>query len=190
MKKVFKNPIFTFILGAVIFGGIGVVYAYVATAADVSYSPSDTSWSVSNVKTALDDLYTKSNNWVNPYGMDAPTHFLCDGSNLPNFTSPTDPPSGKKAYLALHEDRTRSVCIIRNNTQHCFRGNNYWLEKKHILGVFSDIICTVGSKDDYYICTASDIECQIFNNGDVYCQYRDPSSHVIELNHDGTGRCS
>lgn len=55
MKKLFKNPIFTFILGAVLFGTIGVYASSILNAEDVVYN--DT-----NVKTALDELYTKVNN--------------------------------------------------------------------------------------------------------------------------------
>ena len=60
IKTLFKNPIFTFILGAVIFGTISTIYAAsLATAENVSYTSSDTSWSVTNLKAALDDLYSK-----------------------------------------------------------------------------------------------------------------------------------
>lgn len=57
MKKIFKNPFFTFILGSLIFGGIGVVYAYSIFANDIGFEPNNSSWNVSNVKDALDDLY-------------------------------------------------------------------------------------------------------------------------------------
>ena len=61
MKRMIKNPIFAFILGAIIFGGIGTVVAATILAKDVSYTPKDTTWKVDNVKDAIDDLYTKAN---------------------------------------------------------------------------------------------------------------------------------
>ncbi len=39
MKKVFKSRIFAFVLGVIIFGGIGVVSAYTIFANDVGYTP-------------------------------------------------------------------------------------------------------------------------------------------------------
>ena len=52
MKKIIKNPIFTFILGAIIFGSIGVLASNIL-AQDVTYGNT-------NVKLALDVLYTKA----------------------------------------------------------------------------------------------------------------------------------
>lgn len=59
MKKIIKNPILTFVLGALIFGGIGVVSAYTILASDIGYTPKDTTWEVDNVEDAIDDLYSK-----------------------------------------------------------------------------------------------------------------------------------
>ena len=56
MKKIIKNPIFTFILGAIIFGSIGSVVAYNYNAKDIGYTPSDNTWEVNNVGDALKDL--------------------------------------------------------------------------------------------------------------------------------------
>jgi len=67
MKKIIKNPIFTFILGALIFGGIVGVSAYAIFANDIGYTPKDTTWKksngedITNVKDAIDELYSKSN---------------------------------------------------------------------------------------------------------------------------------
>ena len=57
MKKILnKKNIFSFVLGAVIFGCIGVVSAYAIFANEISYSPIDSDWEVENVQTAIDDL--------------------------------------------------------------------------------------------------------------------------------------
>ena len=67
MKKIIKNPIFTFILGALIFGGIVGVSAYTIFANDIGYTPKDSTWKksngedITNVKDAIDDLYSKAN---------------------------------------------------------------------------------------------------------------------------------
>ena len=65
MKKILKNPLFSFILGSIIFGGIGTVFAYSILAEDVGYTPKDTTWEVDNVSDAIDDLRDiASNNYV------------------------------------------------------------------------------------------------------------------------------
>lgn len=68
MKKIFrKSNIFSFLLGAVMFGGITVVSAYTIFANDIEYTPKDTAWKksdgtdITNVKEAIDELYIKSN---------------------------------------------------------------------------------------------------------------------------------
>ena len=68
MKKIFKKSnIFSFLLGALIFTGITSVAAYSIFATDIGYTPSDSTWKksngedITNVKDAIDELYTKSN---------------------------------------------------------------------------------------------------------------------------------
>ena len=60
MQKLFKNPLFTFIIGFIMAVGITVVFAYDFNAQNVEYLPSDSSWNVDNTKTALDSLYEKN----------------------------------------------------------------------------------------------------------------------------------
>ena len=57
MKKIIKNPIFTFILGAILFGGTTGVLAATLLASNIKYTPKDKTWKVDNVKDAIDDLY-------------------------------------------------------------------------------------------------------------------------------------
>ena len=57
MKRIINNPIFTFIIGSVLFGSIGSIYAYRLLAEQVEYNPEENSWNVSNVDNALDNLY-------------------------------------------------------------------------------------------------------------------------------------
>ena len=63
MKKVFKNPIFTYILGFVTALSITSVLAYSTIADDVGYTPTDDTWDVEDVSAALDDLYEKNHRY-------------------------------------------------------------------------------------------------------------------------------
>ena len=59
MKKIFKLKLFYFILGAIIFGGIGTVFAYSIFANDVGFTPMASEWDVDNVEDALNSLHTE-----------------------------------------------------------------------------------------------------------------------------------
>ena len=59
MKKYSNSKIFSFILGAIIFGGIGVASAYTLFANNIGFTPRDTTWNVDNTKDAIDDLHTQ-----------------------------------------------------------------------------------------------------------------------------------
>ena len=55
MRRFIKNNIVGFILGAILFGSIGVV-AYTLNATQVSYTPSDKTWKVKTVEEAINDM--------------------------------------------------------------------------------------------------------------------------------------
>lgn len=58
MKKIFNNPIFMFILGALVCGSVGTVAANVILSSkDVTFT-SGNNWQANNVSDALDDLYS------------------------------------------------------------------------------------------------------------------------------------
>ena len=59
MKKYSNSKIFSFILGAIIFGGIGVASAYTLFANNIGFTSRDTTWNVDNTKDAIDDLHTQ-----------------------------------------------------------------------------------------------------------------------------------
>ena len=65
MKKIFNNPIFTFVLGAIIFGTTGVIAATLM-ATNVSYSNTNSGINANNVQDAIDILYDKANNPIIP----------------------------------------------------------------------------------------------------------------------------
>ena len=55
MKKIFKNRLFIFILGMVVsLSGVVVASNYIAS--DISYTPSDSNWKVSNVAEAINSI--------------------------------------------------------------------------------------------------------------------------------------
>ena len=58
IKKLKNSTLFGIIIGGIIFGGIGIYTASLYYAKDVSYTPDDESWKVSNVNDALNILYS------------------------------------------------------------------------------------------------------------------------------------
>lgn len=67
MRRIIKNNLLGFILGAIIFSGVTVL-ATQYLAKDISFSPKNSTWKASdgsdivNVKDAIDDLYKLKNN--------------------------------------------------------------------------------------------------------------------------------
>lgn len=58
-----KKFILGFIIGSLLFSGITVLAIHVYHANEISYSPKNTNWNVSNVKSALDSLDTDFTNY-------------------------------------------------------------------------------------------------------------------------------
>lgn len=61
MKKEYIIRVLFFILGALFFGGISFVFAFDFSSNNVSYTPKDTTWDVTNVDDALNNLHDYSN---------------------------------------------------------------------------------------------------------------------------------
>ena len=61
MNKIIKSRIFIFIIGGIIFGTIGICATTLYQSNTIEYSPTDSSWNVTNVSDALNDLYEKNN---------------------------------------------------------------------------------------------------------------------------------
>ena len=57
MKKIIKNPIFTFILGVISTLGITSALAYSILASNVGFTPTEELWDVENTDEALNDLH-------------------------------------------------------------------------------------------------------------------------------------
>lgn len=57
-----KTWFFGLITGGILFGGIGVMATTYFSSSDVSFTPTDDSWDVSNVQDAIDSLYSIADN--------------------------------------------------------------------------------------------------------------------------------
>lgn len=95
MKKFIKSRIFSFMLGAVIFGSISV-YAYSLKSSDISFNPENSEWQVTNLEEAVNYLYSVSKeynkeiNIPNLYfndkgGSEADGYLIYDATNYSNL---------------------------------------------------------------------------------------------------------
>ena len=66
MNKLLKNSLFTFILGAIIFGTTGVIAATLL-ASNISYDNTSSGINANNVQDAISELYTKANTSYDEY---------------------------------------------------------------------------------------------------------------------------
>ena len=65
MKKVIRNNIFSFILGALLFGGITYAVATSIQSSNLNYTTTKNT-AITNVEEAINDLYNVKNNWISP----------------------------------------------------------------------------------------------------------------------------
>ena len=164
IKNFFEKNVKLF-LGILIGGvlvGESVYAATIIGAGEVSY----TNNSQSNVGGALDELYTRASTWIDPSYIDFTT--LATNTN--------------ETILASKN----GLCIKRNNKVSCFKRNNWAEEQNHIQQVFSDIGCNVYSS--HVRCVASDFNCGVGSDGDVYCFDRSVDSSCDVLS-DGSVYC-
>lgn len=59
MKRIYKNPIFTFIIGGVLFGTLGVLASNIDPE-NIRFRSKTSTWNATTVDEALDDLYRKT----------------------------------------------------------------------------------------------------------------------------------
>ncbi|MBE6160866.1 MAG: hypothetical protein E7158_01415 [Firmicutes bacterium] len=103
MKKIFKNSILTFVLGAILFSGITAYAAGRYYATQVDYEPSNPNFNVDNMSDALDQLYTTQNTTI---------------SNLNNqVTTLTGQVSAKDATISDLQTQLNGI-----STTDCIRG--------------------------------------------------------------------
>ena len=164
IKNFFKNNVkvvAAFVIGILI-SCVSVYAATIIGAGEVSY----TNNSQTSVQSALDQLYTRANTWIDPSYIDFTT--LATNTN--------------KTILASKN----GICIKRNNKVSCFKVNNWSEEQNHIQQVFSDVSCYVGSSR--VGCNASAFGCYVYSTGRVDCDdYSDNSYCYVYA--DGSVNC-
>ena len=112
IKKIFNNPLFTFILGVVFCSGI----VYAANSFGASEIPY-TSNGQSTVEGAINDLYTRANTWINPANMINSKSITSNGTyditnyksasvNVPNSNSATYTPTTNGTALDMGATNT------------------------------------------------------------------------------------
>jgi hypothetical protein len=117
MKKIKKNHIFAFILGAITFGSIGAVSAYTIVSKDITYTPKDATWNVNNVSDALDNLYTS----VDTYARIAQYISVVDGDMQSRFDHVKD--YGYTKFKISNVWNSGATCIIK------LRSEETWTEE-------------------------------------------------------------
>lgn len=76
IKKVLKNRMFLIIITIILTAGTTVFATIVYNANQIGYTPSDSTWNVNNVDTALNDLYNiQKNNSLKVYSLGTGTSF-------------------------------------------------------------------------------------------------------------------
>ena len=89
MKKVIKNPLFTFILGVVLAASFSVYATVSILSSQVDYVPRDSEWDVNNVEAAIDELYEMAkNNGGNSQGFSGTSWTLGYLNNFQRFEIP------------------------------------------------------------------------------------------------------
>ena len=187
VKKFINNRvkiIIAFILGALISGGT-VYAAYLYEADEVSYSNTTSGATTTNVQDALDELYTKSNTWINPNNIFGTPEYYAFGtykgwcsstdtncnsySDFPTTSTEEDPPTGKNVYAGKYSDGGYGICINRNGTEHCFRGRNWIAEAQHVQKVFSGANDRCRFYSSNVDCDGDDFNCVVNSSGRVSC---------------------
>ena len=159
IKNNFKLVV-AFTLGLLV-AGTGVYAAGVIASKEITYED-NTSIGATNVQDAIDKLYAKADN-----------QYFDLATAKANTTG--------KVFASK-----KGVCISRNKTVYCFKINNYDIEKDHVQQVFSDVSCNVHSS--YVDCNASDFDCGVGSNGNVYCYDKSDDSRC-NVNASGDVRC-
>ena len=163
LRNFIKNNlkiVIAFTLGLLV-AGTGVYAAGVIASKEITYED-NTSIGATNVQDAIDKLYAKADN-----------QYFDLATAKANTTG--------KVFASK-----KGVCISRNKTVYCFKINNYDIEKDHVQQVFSDVSCNVHSS--YVDCNASDFDCGVGSNGNVYC-YDNSDDSRCNVNASGDVRC-
>ena len=146
MKDFLRNNlkvIIAFIIGVLV-SGVSVYAAGELFASNITYDNSTSGLTSTDVQSAINELNTKSNTWVNP------TTF---GISM----------NRAKTIIATNG----GIIIRRNGTTHLIRNNNWSVEKDHLQQIYTGVTCTVQSAR--VSCDGSDISCSVYSAGIVSC---------------------
>lgn len=112
MKKIFKNNLFAFIIGGIIFGFIGVGATTIYNASQVSYNSDKTE--SKNVESALNELYQFSDKGVDPILIwTNPTPTLTFGEQKLEL----DLKEYSAVYIKLGDQYTATLRVDSNDTE-------------------------------------------------------------------------
>ena len=177
--KIIKNNLFGFIMGIVLCGGVGIVLALTGT--DITYTTSHNT-NVTNVKGALDDLYTKANTWLNPSNMQSVSYKYWN-KGLNNNTSTGNHYMGSVPTYATATAPSGSSDSAWIRTTVDSSGKGIYHEACLYLGSTGKLFCiprnawNMGLQNEATLCKAMDqalgTTCTSVNaySGSVYCYF-------------------
>lgn len=125
MKKIINNNLFSFIIGVIVTMSIGVFASFVFNAKEILFTPNDSTWDVSNVGDAIEELYGLEGKFV--------LNYKYTGSK----ETPSSFPSSPDGYSVTNVD-----CI---NATGSFDNDLWNLELTNITG--SSVECEVELTD-------------------------------------------
>ena len=127
-----KKTIITFILGGIFFSTITATAAYVYTARDISYTPQDENWSVTNADQALTSLKEDVDS-LNQYRSDIVESLVDKGVNVNENSSMVDIKNGIDNMGAtdvyyLGNNTTFDIKTLFPNDYQSFTSDNFIVE--------------------------------------------------------------
>ena len=176
MKNTLKL-ILAFVLGITLTSSTIYAARTIFLSEELSFDNSNTGLFSTNVKGALDELYSLNDNdklWLLKYKELTGKPINYDYENAPTTDSPTTPPEGKPIYLALFEDGNIGTCIKKEEKEYCFEPLNYDIEKEIAKEIFGDAC------NEHYIeepdllltsCSSNNFSIQINASGSISVRY-------------------
>ena len=173
-------PIIAFVIGALVFGGVGV-YAGSVAASNITYDNINSHMKDSNnndvidVQTALDVLYnraqnikTKDNTMVYSYydSFSNANQIYNDFNDVVSYT-------GKNYFFGMNGNQ-KFVCFKKNNLAHCFEKDNLEVNKAYLKSIFSCANCTCSDTSTGISCShpgATDIAGVELDNNNIEIEY-------------------
>lgn len=127
---------------------------------------------VNDVQSAIDVLYSRSNDWIDPMAETKPTYYSI---GHPNSNARTTDPStlNKEVYVGATSEYYSGpyfLCMKINNQEHCFMHKNYQVEVKHITKIFGDNTLMFNSMGPVPECSNGlGFDCQVAEYGTLTC---------------------